>query len=368
MNFIKQILDESPTIFGVGKLKYDFFKPFMKYNVGVTNQEDGCLWHKRRKLNEQVLDTDKEHRYTLYYNKIIKDKLNDGMPTNFNEFLQLGKIISTKIVFGDDIVHEPLYQMFSESNSIKSVIYGETTVSDDIRKSYTSYISKQIDNPIKNSLVHVSQSNRTNKHLSKLELLHQIPHWVFPINGIINSNCPRLLIMLFNSPNVLYKLVDNINGIKKNNYLRKCILELFRLNCPVNSTFRSLLKDYSFIDFTKSGKHMYKKGDQFLILNNPVLRDSIIFKEPNRYNPDRWTKELEKSYYSLMFNQGPQRCPDKELAIMLISIFIKCYLDKMGILKEKNKKIYFFPKLDNNNIPQMINPCTIVIKEVKIVY
>ena len=69
-----------------------------------------------------------------------------------------------------------------------------------------------------------------------------------------------------------------------------------------------------------------------------------------------------------MFNQGPQRCPGKELAITLMSIFIKCYLDKMGILKEKNKKIYFFPKLDNYNIPQMINPCTIVIKAVKIVY
>ena len=52
---IKAILDNSPYPFGPGKLKYKFFKSFMKDNVGVSIDPH---WKKRRILNEHVLDTD----------------------------------------------------------------------------------------------------------------------------------------------------------------------------------------------------------------------------------------------------------------------------------------------------------------------
>ena len=41
VNHIKTILDNSPTIFGVGKLKKKFFSSFMEKNVGVSQ---GCPW------------------------------------------------------------------------------------------------------------------------------------------------------------------------------------------------------------------------------------------------------------------------------------------------------------------------------------
>ena len=50
-NHIKYILDNSPNIFGPGKLKIKFFKSFMKDNVGVSS---GCPWKRRRILNEAV--------------------------------------------------------------------------------------------------------------------------------------------------------------------------------------------------------------------------------------------------------------------------------------------------------------------------
>ena len=50
----KIILDNSPNIFNVGKLKYKFFKSFMAKNVGVSS---GCPWKYRRNLNEKILDT-----------------------------------------------------------------------------------------------------------------------------------------------------------------------------------------------------------------------------------------------------------------------------------------------------------------------
>ena len=40
-DFIKQILDNSPNPFDTGKFKFDFFKSFMEFNVGVS---EGCPW------------------------------------------------------------------------------------------------------------------------------------------------------------------------------------------------------------------------------------------------------------------------------------------------------------------------------------
>ena len=46
------------------------------------------------------------------------------------------------------------------------------------------------------------------------------------------------------------------------------------------------------------------------------------FKDPDKFIPDRWTTEMEESYYAISFNQGPQRCPAKELVIFLCQSFI----------------------------------------------
>ncbi|NIR11881.1 MAG: cytochrome P450, partial [Candidatus Aminicenantes bacterium] len=96
--------------------------------------------------------------------------------------------------------------------------------------------------------------------------------------------------------------------------LRAVILETLRLNNPVVTTFRTLDSDYT---FSHSGRS-FSKGDQFLILNNPVLRDPTFFYEPNRFIPERWVPSLEGSYYAIMFNQGPQKCPGKDLAIFIL--------------------------------------------------
>ena len=63
--------------------------------------------------------------------------------------------------------------------------------------------------------------------------------------------------------------------------MRKCILETLRLNNPVITTFRTLEEDYTF-----DNKYSFKKGDQFLILNNPVLREKEFYKKPNKFIPN----------------------------------------------------------------------------------
>ena len=157
---------------------------------------------------------------------------------------------------------------------------------------------------------------------------------------------------------------SNDNSLSYLPHLRKCILETLRLNNPVVTTFRTLMPDqYVFPTFpthhhptnpqNQSKNPTYTKGDQFLILNNPVLRDPEYFTQPNSFLPNRWTPEMENSYYAIMFNQGPQKCPGKDLAIFILQSFTTHYLNH----PDYNPDTKLYPQLDMKNVPQMINPC-----------
>jgi cytochrome P450 len=182
------------------------------------------------------------------------------------------------------------------------------------------------------------------------DVIDQIPHWVFPIAGLFSVHLPRLLVLLGNHPKELSNVVDEIKEITvptRESYVRKCILELFRLNNAVNSTFRGLTESFIFENYDET----FEAGTQFVFFNNPVLRD--LFDYPNEYKPGRWNPELEESYRALMFNQGNQKCPGKELVLSLIGIGLKCYLEK------NNYRINTNIKLDPSFIPYILNPCTI---------
>ena len=90
---IKTILDNSPNIFGVGKLKQQFFRSFMEKNVGVSQ---GCPWKQRRYINDHALKTDMLHIYSTEYNHyiyeyFIENKWLDKSKFAYNDFVALGK-------------------------------------------------------------------------------------------------------------------------------------------------------------------------------------------------------------------------------------------------------------------------------------
>lgn len=340
IDFISQILTQSPVVFGVGSFKYDFFKTFMKLNVGVS---EGCPWKRRREFNTQVLDTNTIPRFLPNYSIIIRQLLKNGIPQTFEEFSLFGKQITMKIVFGTSENYQPVWDILSASNSLLGVLRGKTTIPEQLKDNYYTYIKKNLDNPIPGSLI--SLIGQSNHCLTTEEIIHQVPHWIFPIAGTISNTFPRFLALLHNK----YSRSEIETILKSQSSLRKCILELFRLNNPVNSTFRSLLQDYAFDD-----THSYKKGAQFLIINNPVLRDPTIFPSPNSYEPARWSDSLENSPYSIMFNHGPQNCPGKEFIINLLSVLTIEYFHSLSGIEFNIQ-----PSLDINTVPQVINPCII---------
>ncbi len=356
--YMKQLLNKSPDIFGVGKYKRRIFQSFMKDNVGISHDKP---WYNRRKLNVKVLETDKLHHLSEIYNKNISNILDKKLPKNFDEFVNVGKQIVSKLVFNDpNGTPDEVFNIFGKANSMKALLGENFKIDSKTMNAYISYLEKNIDNPNPDSLIYLAVNSISycphGSRLCKEELIQQIPHWIFPTMGMFHSIAPRLLLILYNHPEKLEKVIKEIKNLKsidaKNiyemKYLRKCVLEIIRLNNAVVTTFRTLREDYDF-----GNGYNFKKGTQFLILNNPVLRDPKFFPKPDEFAPERWiNREMENSYKVLMFNQGNQKCPGKELAIFKLQSFIVNYLTKSNY-KIKGKKI------DVNNIPQMINPCTI---------
>lgn len=364
VKYIKIILDNSPNIFSVGKLKKRFFKSFMEKNVGVSK---GCPWKQRRLLNEYVLTSDKLHIYSEMYNNYIENVLNNFKNINkftHENFNDIGKNIITKIIFNKDKIHDDIFNIFSEANSIYAT-NDDFEINKKIYNNYKKILEKNIKTPVKHSLFDLSvkyhQKEECKMDYKKDdEIFHQIPHFIFPMIGLFITTIPRLLMVLTNHKKILKEVINEINSIQNNDniskqiyelkFLRNCVLEMLRLNNPVTTSFRTLEKDFIF-----DKKYKFKKNTQFLILNNPVLRDTNFFKDPNKFNPYRWNKKMEESYYSLSFNQGPQKCPGKELSIFLIQSFIYniVKIKKINVDSIKSNKI------NTNYIPQIINPFNI---------
>ena len=356
--YIKDILDNSPHIFSVGQLKKKFFKAFMSKNVGVST---GCPWKKRRHINEIALVTDKLHTYSEKYNQDMNKQLQkwrDKSLIVFSDFFNLGKTMVSKIVFNANTIDDDVFNIFAKANSTQAFFNPNFKIDPKIYNNYLNVLTHYINNPNKQSLVELCLRATDNKE----EVLHQIPHFIFPIVGLFVTTIPRLLSLLCNHPNDFEKVLHEISSIDPNHqdvsrevyklpYLRKCVLETLRLNNTVITTFRTLTRDYTF-----DHKYHFKKGTQFLILNNPVLREKEYFHEPNRFLPSRWTPAMEKSYYAISFNQGPQKCPGKELAIYITQNFI---YNLVKIKKIGTKQSIKTGQIPTDAIAQIINPCNI---------
>ena len=308
VKYIQIILDNSPNIFGVGKLKRTFFNVFMPKNVGVST---GCPWKRRRNINEVALKTDQLHEYSPKYNQDLFESLikwKHKSEFRYDDFLTISKRMTSKIIFNEDKIHDDIFNYLSDVNTSEVFSNPNFKVNQSVKDNFTETINHYIDHPNPESLIELCITVSDDKD----EIFDQIPHFIFPIAGLFITTIPRLLIMIFNHENVFQKIIQEIHSLNNSReiyqmeYLRKCIMETLRLINPLITTFRTLLEDYQF-----DKKYSFTKGTQFLILNNPVLREEEYFKKPNKFIPERWTQETEQSYYSISFNQGPQRCPAK---------------------------------------------------------
>ena len=199
--YIEVILDNSPTIFGVGDIKKKFFSTFMSKNVGVSS---GCPWKRRRHMNEVALETDKLHEYSQKYNQDMYEYLlnwKDKSEFVYDDFLKIGRKMVAKIIFNSESVPDDIFNLLSEANSTQVFTNQNFKLNQTIHDNYTKNLYHYINNPNPESLVSLCLTVSDDKE----EVFHQIPHFIFPIAGLFSSTIPRMLIMIFNHKNVLWK-------------------------------------------------------------------------------------------------------------------------------------------------------------------
>ena len=345
---IQELLELSPDPFGPGKIKKNFFSTFIPNNVGIST---GTEWKTRREYNDKVLETDKLHQYNQAFGEYIEEVFTEHLPKTFEDFTEATRKITSKILFGTYDYNPIFYKVFKQADSLLSARFNVNTVDSTDLEEYRDYMRTQLEHPKPNTLI--SLANTHHKLLPTDSVIDQIPHWVFPIAGLFSVHLPRLLVMLSNHPDELLKVKQEIREetqFRHDSHVRKCILEMFRLNNAVNSTFRGLTEDFTF----KNSEEVFEKGSQFAFFNNSMLRD--LFERPNEFVPSRWNVELEESNKALMFNQHNQRCPGKELVISLLTQGVGTYL------RLNNYSIETNIKLNTNFIPYILNPCTIVFQ------
>jgi hypothetical protein len=342
---ISQLLELSPNPFGPGILKKNFFDSFMPKNVGISINPE---WKYRREYNDNVLETDKYHQYNYIFSDYIQEIYSKLRPKNFEEATELTRRLTSRIIFGTYDYNPIIYRVFKQADSIISAMFDYSQVNLNELKSFKDYLRFELENPKPNTLMFLGQ--KYHKMLPMDDVIDQIPHWIFPIAGLFSVHLPRLLVILSNNPEELEKVKETIKEMRyldRDNYIRKCILELFRLNNAVNSTFRGITEPFQY----NNSNQIFETGTEFVFFNNPVLRD--LFEYPNQFIPNRWNLELENSYFALMFNQGNQKCPGKELVISLLTMGL------ITFLKLTNYSFTTNTKINPLFIPYLINPCTI---------
>jgi hypothetical protein len=345
---IETLLEMSPDPFGPGKIKKHFFSTFIPKNVGISVGSD---WKYKREYNDKVIETDKLHQYSQAFGEYIDTVFTDIRPKTFTDFTEATRKITSKILFGTYDYNPIFYKVFKQADSLMSARFNVNTVNSDDLEEYRDYMRNQLEHPKPKTLL--SLANMHHALLPMDSVIDQIPHWVFPIAGLFSVHLPRLLVMLSNHPDELKKVVREFHEetqFRRTSYVRKCILELFRLNNAVNSTFRGLTDSFTF----ENSDRVFEEGTQFAFFNNSVLRD--LFDSPNQFVPSRWSPELEESNAALMFNQGNQRCPSKELVISLLTQGLESFLRLNDYSVETNIK------LDPTFIPYILNPCTITFQ------
>jgi len=93
---VRFILDNSPSIFGVGLDKKEVFAFFMKQNVGISTPED---WSHRRALNEYILEV-------LPSTDWIADLLETSRWDSFQSVSRDMERIGMRLVFGPQFTQD----------------------------------------------------------------------------------------------------------------------------------------------------------------------------------------------------------------------------------------------------------------------
>lgn len=169
-------------------------------------------------------------------------------------------------------------------------------------------------------LMLVQADKDTGQKLDRLSIRQQMLTFLAAGYDTTSGMLMWTMYHLLKNPDVLakcYAEVDEVFGddlsvlpnetqIPKLQYLLRCMKEALRL-WPVGPGFQVR----PLADEVLGGRYRITKGQPILILTPQIQRDPAIFPEPETYDPDRFTPELESSrpgWAWMPFGSGQRAC------------------------------------------------------------
>ncbi|CAN1794825.1 Cytochrome P450 85A1 [Linum perenne] len=122
------------------------------------------------------------------------------------------------------------------------------------------------------------------------------------------------------------------------------ILETLRLATVVNGVLRRTTNDMEF------NGYKVPKGWSVYVYTREINYDPLLYPEPMKFNPWRWMdKKLESHKYNFLFGAGGRLCPGKELGIVIISLFLHCFVTQYRWEEVGGEKLMEFPRIEALN-------------------
>jgi cytochrome P450 family 6 len=118
---------------------------------------------------------------------------------------------------------------------------------------------------------------------------------------------------------------------------------------PAFTTVRQAIADYKIPD----SKHVIKAGTQVMIPNIAIHYDERYWKNPQEFNPDRFTAEesAERPNMAFMpFGEGPRNCIGMRFALVNVKFAIATIIKNFKVTLDTTKTVLplkFDPKNPN---------------------
>lgn len=157
--------------------------------------------------------------------------------------------------------------------------------------------------------------------------------------------------MLADAQNVLHGNIPQLEDLRALEYTRMVIDETMRLYPPAWVIGRHALNDDE-ID----GYHI-PKGVNTLIPVYAIHRDKRYWDEPEKFMPERFSKEKAKSYHKFLyfpFGGGPRLCIGNNFALMEMQLIAPMILQRYKLRKPKGFQFKQDPLITMRPEPEML--------------
>ena len=177
---------------------------------------------------------------------------------------------------------------------------------------------------------------QTGNNLSSRELVEQIVNLLLLGRNELTSALTSFLMLTVQYPRVLESLQTeqenldkleplSLDKLKKMVYLELVIKEVLRQAPPVSAGLRKVIQDCSFQGWR------IPKGWNVIYQIASVLQDPNIYQQPEKFNPERFNptnaEDKKKPFCYLPFGGGVRECLGKEVAYLVIKIFVSILLN-----------------------------------------